>query len=489
MTGTQTARNSKEPVEWRSVLRKMIPQLTMTLISLAILVIPDETWENWLGDDLDARDDFSGRMLSLFSYKHKPLWPLNATDYVGFFLAIIGLIIASGGGIGGGGILVPVYIIVMRFTPKHAIALSNVTIFGGACANTYLNTQKRHPYADRPLVDWDLILVMEPLTIGGALGGALLNKVLPESVLVVLLVLVLSATAYKTLSKGVALYKKETEVIRESMRLEEENGGPIKEEEAEGDGLLKGYGTLETLDYKDELIALLEKEKKTPLFNISILIIMFVVVLFINMMKGGGAFHSPLGIVCGSVWFWFANILMFGWSLFIMLAARHYLVKRFLLKKRIGYKYVEGDIEWDGTATLVYPAICSLAGFFAGMFGIGGGIVKGPLMLAMGVHPEVASATSACMILFTAFTATTSFLVFGLLIYDYAGVCVVIGFVATYFGQVGLTVIMKRHGRYSFIVFSIGAVVGLSALLMAIEFFASGGGSLKPSGICGKGQS
>jgi hypothetical protein len=32
------------------------------------------------------------------------------------------------GGIGGGGILVPLFIIVLQFEPKHAIPLSNVTI-------------------------------------------------------------------------------------------------------------------------------------------------------------------------------------------------------------------------------------------------------------------------------------------------------------------------------------------------------------------------
>ena len=31
------------------------------------------------------------------------------------------------------------------------------------------------------------------------------------------------------------------------------------------------------------------------------------------------------------------------------------------------------------------------------MFGVGGGIVKGPLMLEMGVMPDVAAATSATM--------------------------------------------------------------------------------------------
>jgi uncharacterized membrane protein YfcA len=35
----------------------------------------------------------------------------------------------------------------------------------------------------------------------------------------------------------------------------------------------------------------------------------------------------------------------------------------------------------------------------AGLFGVGGGIIKAPLMLEMGVCPEVAAATSATMIL------------------------------------------------------------------------------------------
>lgn len=57
----------------------------------------------------------------------------------------------------------PIYILIFGFSPKHAIPLSNITVFGGAIANTLLNSRKRHPLADRPLVDWDLILVMEPL--------------------------------------------------------------------------------------------------------------------------------------------------------------------------------------------------------------------------------------------------------------------------------------------------------------------------------------
>ena len=63
------------------------------------------------------------------------------------------------------------------FTPKNAVALSNITIMGGALANLMFNIRRRHATADRPLIDWDLILVMEPATILGAVFGGFLNKV------------------------------------------------------------------------------------------------------------------------------------------------------------------------------------------------------------------------------------------------------------------------------------------------------------------------
>jgi uncharacterized membrane protein YfcA len=99
----------------------------------------------------------------------------------------------------------------------------------------------------------------------------------------------------------------------------------------------------------------------------------------------------------------------------------------------------------------------------------GGGIVKGPLMLALGVHPAVAAATSACMIFFTSCTATFSYMVFGLLAKDYAVACLLIGFISTLVGQSVITLLMERYQRHSYIAFSIGLVIALSAFCMTAE--------------------
>lgn len=94
------------------------------------------------------------------------------------------------------------------------------------------------------------------------------------------------------------------------------------------------------------------------------------------------------------------------------------------------------------------------------------------------------------MILFTSFTATSSYVVFGLLVPDYAFVCLVVGFAATMVGQAGLSYLMKNSNRNSYIVFSIGAVVLLSAILMTFQsLLAMAAGEQHHSGgICGKGD-
>lgn len=92
------------------------------------------------------------------------------------------------------------------------------------------------------------------------------------------------------------------------------------------------------------------------------------------------------------------------------------------------------------------------------MFGIGGGIIVGPLMLAVGIHPQVSSATSACMELFTSATSALTFIIFG-----YATFCLLLG-------QIVMSFLLKwSGGRNSYIAFCVGGVVGISAVALGVE--------------------
>ena len=469
------------------------------------------------------KDDTNSTSSIISNQASRSLIPIQQSDIVGFFCAAMGLFIAAGGGIGGGGILVPVYILIMGFLPKHAIPLSNVTVLGGAVASTLRNIRKRHPTADRPLIDWDIIVAMEPPTVAGALIGSNLNKILPEAVIAVMLALLLSFTAYITLKKAQKMRRKETEMIKRSRAdagteneylLLSDNSSIENDEcefiegnntnaksihssphchppthfeqdcefEVEGENNdVPEFGDPITLSY------IIKEERHPKTRNVMLVFVMFCVVLIINIFKGGGGFQSPMGIRCGSISFWFAQGLLLVWILFISCSGRMFMLKDTKRKIEAGYIYLDEDVKWDEKSTIIYPLISILAGFFAGMFGIGGGIVKGPLMLAMGIHPAVASATSACMILFTSFTATTTFSVYGLMIPEYAIVCLFLGFCATYLGQTFMSHVIAKSNRNSYIAFSIGVVVLLSALLMTLEFLLqlASGEIEQVGGICG----
>merc|ERR1712039_796441 len=136
-----------------------------------------------------------------------------------------------------------------------------------------------------------------------------------------------------------------------------------------------------------------------------------------------------------------------------------------------GHKCGSSEIRWDAKTTIKYPLVCTFAGVFAGLFGVGGGIVKGPLMVEMGVNPLVVAATASTMILFTTSAACASFQVFGLLEPSYGVVYFLLGFICTAIGQESISAWMKAARRQSPPVVSIGLVMALSTVMVVLQAY------------------
>lgn len=314
----------------------------------------DDFWR-WPDDYFFGEDD------DFFRYIGDPplpsLAPLTRRAVVGFMLSSLGVTLGSSGGVGGGGIVVPIYIIVLGLSPRFAIPLGSVTVLGGSIAGLMLNLRRRHPLADRPIIDWDLILVMEPLVLVGALIGAIFHRVVSEKILTVLLVFLLSIVAHTTLAKAKRMYDAEKRYIerlkaaqwdylgransmgsgfRASGWSSEALGGPnpAHDHENRTNSPVVPSSPLRTLsidsrstirridaDEKQRILILnpdfvtlrtdlLEQEKVTPRSKILALLGKFSVLIFLNITLGGGAFRSPWGILCGSVAFWVVHVIM-----------------------------------------------------------------------------------------------------------------------------------------------------------------------------------
>ena len=78
------------------------------------------------GEIVHIKETFNTTADLLAIKHHKGIMPLETWDYVGVVLALVGAAFANAGGAGGGGIFVPMLILVMGFNAHEAIPLSKV---------------------------------------------------------------------------------------------------------------------------------------------------------------------------------------------------------------------------------------------------------------------------------------------------------------------------------------------------------------------------
>jgi len=129
----------------------------------------------------------------------------------GAFCLFIGAVGAAGGGIGGGGLYVPLLLMVVGMDAKQAVPVSQACIVGAATVHFLLNTPKKHSFYDRPLTDFGSLLVLEPMLLAGAIFGVLLNQLLPNVVIIVVLTVTLVAGTWRTSKRAKKIYDKEEE--------------------------------------------------------------------------------------------------------------------------------------------------------------------------------------------------------------------------------------------------------------------------------------
>jgi hypothetical protein len=224
-------------------------------------------------------------------------------------------------------------------------------------------------------------------------------------------------------------------------------------------------------EFSAELEALLEEDKAFPSFKVAVSVVVTAGVLCLNMARGSHEVgFNPLGIECGSSAYWFLSLAVIPYCGVAYYVMKNHVVANYMARIAAEWEFHEGDVEWDEDRVLKYPIYGVFSGIIAGMFGIGGGMINGPLMVELGFLPEVAVATGATTLLFTAATSSIMYVQLDLLNYEYALPLFVIGFVGTAVGQVGFNKVMDMYKRDSLIIFVIAFVVFASAMLMVIEF-------------------
>jgi uncharacterized membrane protein YfcA len=125
---------------------------------------------------------------------HKSLYPPAAEEIIGTILIVILGALANAGGLGGGIFMIPLLILMFFFTTHEAVPLSSIFVFGGSLIAFGLRFKQKHPTRYRPVIFYEMIMVLiSPLLVGTTLG-VLLNQMFPEWLIQAILTIVLGYT-------------------------------------------------------------------------------------------------------------------------------------------------------------------------------------------------------------------------------------------------------------------------------------------------------
>lgn len=110
---------------------------------------------------------------------HKTVFPIYEAEFLGFLVlpALVGM--ANVGGIGGGGLTVPLVMICWGFTKKQSIAISGASIFFGSVMRYFYSLNRRHPEKKATIIDYGVVIVMLPSILLGSYLGVLFCIMMP----------------------------------------------------------------------------------------------------------------------------------------------------------------------------------------------------------------------------------------------------------------------------------------------------------------------
>jgi uncharacterized membrane protein YfcA len=394
--------------------------------------------------ELDSEDLASITITTTMT--HKDVFPIERYEIIGYILIFLVSALANSAGVGGGPIMTPILVCLFCFNTHTAIPLSQVTVFGGALLAVGMKIPNRHPTRDRPLINYQLIMLVQAPLLFGTAFGAIINTILPAWLIELLLTMMIVVMCYKTLKKGLSLYKVESRHILEEKLLDRSSTENSSSPESE-----IAYNTLPSLDLNNtkHLESIIESEKRMiPIKEITITFGVWLVIVVYTFLRGG-VVPSIIGVQkCSAAYFGLS--IGFVFILFVIfLLTLYIIIKDTKIKEEQNYDWDEYDIRWT-------------------MIGISGGSFLIPVILLYGIRPEQAAATSSLMIFFISSTAILQFVSLNLVHPEYGIAMLLVGIAGSFTGIRVLKRVTDRVKRPSSILFILATMMGLASIFIPL---------------------
>uniref|UniRef100_A0A803LBW0 Sulfite exporter TauE/SafE family protein n=1 Tax=Chenopodium quinoa TaxID=63459 RepID=A0A803LBW0_CHEQI len=379
----------------------------------------------------------------------------------------------SAGGVGGGGIYVPMLTLVLGFDSKSAAAVSKCMIMGAAGSTVYYNIKQRHPTLDMPLIDYDLALLFQPMLLLGISIGVAFNILFADWMITFLFIILFLVTSTKAILRGIATWKKETLIKKEANKLLENKLEQsiqlslqisLTDRDAaavETTQLLQNGSAASASDSKglSDGNAVSQQYEVSLSSNVQWAELCLLAVVWIAF------FVLQITKTCVrkcSMEYWILNFLQVPIALSATLYQAIGLYKG---KKTIAPKGKDVT-NWRVSQLFLYCCCGIAAGTIVGTLGLGGGFILTPLFLEIGIPPQVASATSTFSMAFSSSMSVVQYYLLKRFPVPYAAYLALVAIAAALTGQHVVSKLITLMGRASIIIFILAATILLSAFCL-----------------------
>eukprot|EP01017_Pseudomicrothorax_dubius_P035883 TRINITY_DN5087_c0_g1_i5.p1 TRINITY_DN5087_c0_g1~~TRINITY_DN5087_c0_g1_i5.p1 ORF type:complete len:527 (+),score=77.96 TRINITY_DN5087_c0_g1_i5:71-1651(+) len=397
---------------------------------------------------------------------HKEIFPISVAEILMTFIFVILLTMTNIGGIGGGSPTLAILIILWGFDVKLAVPISITMVLGAIVANFIINVRMRDP-AKLPLIRFDVDLVIVPSIIEGTLIGLILNKIAPNIVILVVLVVLLSYVLKKILVRAWNLRKTEKQQQLEAMKninddqikVPQTDGALKSEENQSGQVQIElpfpnlpspTYNTHQNFDAKpgsqneskysssntnqiEKKEKEIEKFEKLPQSEAQAIIddpqaardrdhfdklekamfpirliwplgLLWIIILVLNMVKGSGRLQSIVGLSYCETEFWLIEASQHITCLIFFFIMKFRVQWMQKRKKEIGYLSNFG-FELDSKSINKIGFFSIFGGALVGLCSTSSGNVVTTLLLSLGITPERSAKTASFAEMFSVATS------------------------------------------------------------------------------------
>ncbi len=389
--------------------------------------------------------------------EYKSILPLNVQKIAGLILLFILLIMAVIGGLGGGTICVHILLLFFNMDVVHSSAISNTVITVSALIQYFLfYSCQKHPVLNAPITDYSIAVLLLPMSIFGAKCGLLLYRLISAPLLLMILFVVTSVLSVMTVRKGMRLFEGQKQSV-----------APAEPKVAAPDSsvstAVQQYGAAE-LSANEE-----PEPEVSPMFpwgKIVYSLLMVGAVLVADLIEGTPHTASILGLPMCSATYFAITVAVLAITL-----AFCWISYRIVSRERV--RSANLSLDFKGT-TKVF-AVAFACGVLLSSTGLGGGMTINPLLLQMGVAPEVTAATTVYVLAVTTMASSVLLATHGKMLLGYFLVFNVMSVVGTVLARVGVGCMCKdRFKAQASIIICVGCILIFTAILIPIVVYIRG---------------